>query len=298
MDYNNIGKFIQEKRKEKGLTQKELANILGVTDKAVSKWERGLGCPDVSLLETLGHTLNVTILEILKGRKIENNQIKENEYIEETIKYTKNNIKNTINKIIIFITISLTFLLLILNIENIISMNKKYEYNFDSKYQEKIKEKVKQIEKNTNIIKKNKGKYEKDDYEKICKILETNLDKIKNIKLINEIGTKKYSLKEIYMLDLDQINIINEIELIKTIEKNSDDKLLQEVITDSLGIQQLLGENTLLKSYEYKLINTTKKDYQLYYNNALYIRTIKLKSTLNTYLYITEQIKKVGEINE
>ena len=42
MNYETIGKFIQSKRKEKGLTQKELAEKLGVTDKAVSKWERGL----------------------------------------------------------------------------------------------------------------------------------------------------------------------------------------------------------------------------------------------------------------
>ena len=53
MNYDKIGKFIQEKRKEKNLTQKELANKLGVTDRAVSKWERGVGCPDVSILEIL-----------------------------------------------------------------------------------------------------------------------------------------------------------------------------------------------------------------------------------------------------
>ena len=51
MNYERIGKFIQEKRKEKGLTQKELAQKLNITDKAVSKWERGLGCPDVSILK-------------------------------------------------------------------------------------------------------------------------------------------------------------------------------------------------------------------------------------------------------
>ena len=76
MNYEKIGKFISEKRKEKGLTQKDLATLIGVTDKAVSKWERGLGCPDVSILEILSECLNVSILEILKGRKIENEIIK------------------------------------------------------------------------------------------------------------------------------------------------------------------------------------------------------------------------------
>ena len=51
MNYDKIGSFIQQKRKDKGLTQKQLAEKLGVTDRAISKWERGQGCPDVSILE-------------------------------------------------------------------------------------------------------------------------------------------------------------------------------------------------------------------------------------------------------
>ena len=101
MNYDKIGKFIQEKRKQQGLTQKELAQKLGVTDKAVSKWERGLGCPDVSILEQLSKTLNVSILEILKGRTIENEMIKVtemNDYVKETVEYSKN---QNINKILL-----------------------------------------------------------------------------------------------------------------------------------------------------------------------------------------------------
>ena len=97
MNYKKIGEFIAQKRKEKKLTQKELASILKVTDKAVSKWERGLGCPDVSILELLAKTLDVSILEILKGRKIENEVIKvteANDYVKETIEYSKNYIKH------------------------------------------------------------------------------------------------------------------------------------------------------------------------------------------------------------
>ena len=92
MNYNKIGNFIAEKRKEKGLTQKELAEKIGVTDKAVSKWERGLGCPDVSILEVLASTLDVSILEILKGRPIENEIIKvteANDYVKESLNYSK-----------------------------------------------------------------------------------------------------------------------------------------------------------------------------------------------------------------
>ena len=55
MDYERIGQYIALKRKEKEMTQKVLAEHLGITDRAVSRWERGLGCPDISLLETLAH---------------------------------------------------------------------------------------------------------------------------------------------------------------------------------------------------------------------------------------------------
>ena len=50
MDHNKVGKLILSLRKEKGLTQKELADAMNLSDRTVSKWERGLGCPDVSLV--------------------------------------------------------------------------------------------------------------------------------------------------------------------------------------------------------------------------------------------------------
>lgn len=69
MDYEKIGKFIYQLRKEKKLTQKDLAESLSVTIQAISKWERGLGCPDVSLLRPLSEELGVSISELLKWRK-------------------------------------------------------------------------------------------------------------------------------------------------------------------------------------------------------------------------------------
>lgn len=64
-----MGRFICQKRKEKGLTQKELASRLGVTDKAVSKWERGNCCPDISLLIPLAKCLGVSTGELLGSDK-------------------------------------------------------------------------------------------------------------------------------------------------------------------------------------------------------------------------------------
>jgi transcriptional regulator with XRE-family HTH domain len=66
---SNMADFIATLRKEKGLTQKDLADQLGVTDKAVSKWERGLNCPDITLLTDLAGILGVTPNELLKGER-------------------------------------------------------------------------------------------------------------------------------------------------------------------------------------------------------------------------------------
>lgn len=65
-----MGKLIVEARKAKGFTQKELAVRLGVTDKAVSKWERGISCPDVGLILPLAELLEVSTSELLSGEKI------------------------------------------------------------------------------------------------------------------------------------------------------------------------------------------------------------------------------------
>lgn len=67
MDIVKIGSFISERRKKCGLTQKELAEKLGVTDKAVSKWENGRGYPDITLLPPISEALNVSVAEILNG---------------------------------------------------------------------------------------------------------------------------------------------------------------------------------------------------------------------------------------
>jgi len=67
MDIVKSGLFIAELRKKKMMTQKELAELLHVTDKAVSKWERGIASPDVQLLPKMSQIFNVSINEILRG---------------------------------------------------------------------------------------------------------------------------------------------------------------------------------------------------------------------------------------
>ena len=67
MDCNKVGILIYALRKEKGMTQKELADLMNISDKTISKWERGNGCPDVSLLTELSNILGVHIEKILTG---------------------------------------------------------------------------------------------------------------------------------------------------------------------------------------------------------------------------------------
>ena len=70
MDNQKLGIFITELRKEKGLTQAQLAQKLNVTDKAVSKWERGVGFPDIKLLEPLADVLDISLLELMKSERL------------------------------------------------------------------------------------------------------------------------------------------------------------------------------------------------------------------------------------
>ena len=68
MDNEKIGKLIYGLRKERNMTQLQLAEILHISDKTVSKWERGQGCPDISLLVDLSRVLGVDMEKLLSGR--------------------------------------------------------------------------------------------------------------------------------------------------------------------------------------------------------------------------------------
>ena len=70
MDQLKIGKFIADCRKRKNLTQMQLAEKLGITDKAVSKWERGVAMPDTSIMLELCNILGISVNELLSGEKI------------------------------------------------------------------------------------------------------------------------------------------------------------------------------------------------------------------------------------
>ncbi|MBQ6895780.1 MAG: helix-turn-helix transcriptional regulator [Oscillospiraceae bacterium] len=77
MDAVKLGTFISEQRKSLGMTQQELAVKINVTDKAVSRWERGKGLPDINIIEPLAQALCVSISELMKSEKISSEYTKE-----------------------------------------------------------------------------------------------------------------------------------------------------------------------------------------------------------------------------
>lgn len=100
MNQEKIGKFILECRKEKKLTQTELAEKLGVTDKSVSNWENGRNMPDLSLFKPLCEILDISINDLISGEKISKDKYQEKleENIITTIDYTNKKVlvKNNI----------------------------------------------------------------------------------------------------------------------------------------------------------------------------------------------------------
>jgi transcriptional regulator with XRE-family HTH domain len=83
MDLKKTGRFISDRRKQNKLTQKDLAEKVGVTDKAVSRWETGRGFPDASFLPALARALGVSISEIVIGERIDLQEKAEDEIMQK-----------------------------------------------------------------------------------------------------------------------------------------------------------------------------------------------------------------------
>ena len=113
MNPDKISKFIYELRKEKGLSQYQLADMIPISRQAVSKWERGKTIPDSSTLIRLSEIFDVSINELLKGERLENNSIKELESTTLSIVDEHNKKKEEMKKIVKAFLISIIVLLFI-----------------------------------------------------------------------------------------------------------------------------------------------------------------------------------------
>lgn len=113
MNQEKIGKFIAKLRKENNMTQQELADKLGITDRAISKWENGRGLPDLSLIKPLCEELSVSINELLAGERLNEEEYKDKveENIMSTIDYTDKKLKKN-KRIFTVIVLVIVFLIM------------------------------------------------------------------------------------------------------------------------------------------------------------------------------------------
>ena len=120
MDPMKTGMIISDARKKLKMTQKDLADKLFVSDKAVSKWERGLCFPDISVLIPLTETLNISLYDLLRGEKVNKEEVEET--LKNTINYSNNELKRKKKKYIIISSISI-FIVVFISIISILVIN-------------------------------------------------------------------------------------------------------------------------------------------------------------------------------
>lgn len=129
MNQEKIGKYIVECRKKKNMTQQELAEKLGVSDRTIGNWENGRNMPDLSLFKPLSEILGISIAELLDGGKIDKNNIayKSEEILTNTINYQTEKIRKKENKYIFFICFLSLIIIIALNVNTIFN-NDSLEY--------------------------------------------------------------------------------------------------------------------------------------------------------------------------
>ena len=310
MNNQKIGEFIKELRKEKGLTQKELSDKLNITDRAISKWERGLSCPDISLLDDLSNILDVSVIEILKGRRLNKDEMINNKELVETMTFTSYTLKNKIRKIIDLISIFIvgfTILLLVFyNAKSFYYAHKKYStlnYTSASVSEIKFDEKVKNVKRKIELIENNKGIYNDEEYTLILELIndmkfltnkeiERKLISKKHIKIedINEFFDNM-SIYDIYGYDgLNYYRNVYKSILKYDIEKY--DNMLKYINFQSIFMNSYLElSDVYYPIYKYGYDSNS----YAYYGN--YIKTL-IEIKYGTYNVILDDIIEVGDINE
>ena len=116
MDQVKIGKFLSDERKAKGYTQKQLSELLGISDKTISKWECGNGFPEASLLLPLCNELEITVNELLTGKRIsqQNYKKKAEENMVNMIREKEENKQKLLLTTMIGVISTITFVTLLL----------------------------------------------------------------------------------------------------------------------------------------------------------------------------------------
>ena len=235
MNQEKIGALIASLRKKQGLTQSELGAKVGVGDRAVSKWERGITCPDISIINELSSILGITSDELLKGEL--------NKEHKEQFKKTKFN-----KKLLLLIPLLLIIIILSIIISN---NNKTYAYTLRSDSPEyDVAGKIIFNKDKTNIIINSIAFNDKKNNEIIIKnyeyIIQNNKDLIlrngyiDDVEFFGELMTIKEYLKSLkinysYDTKIDRQSFLRDGITIEFNFLTEDDKIITKIISISLG---------------------------------------------------------------
>lgn len=297
MDNKKIGNFIRNLRKEIGLTQKELAEKIGVTDRAISKWERGLGCPDISLLEDVAKILNVSILELLKGEHIDNKDGLKDKDLIESMTLSKNMIIDKFKKYFNIFTILIVSLLCVIiafqNFKNMYFVMKKYD--MDNYYVDNSV-KLENLYNKYELILSNQGKYSDEDYTTISshiKIMRKRLNEQHNDQYLN---INNYNYFKILSFYIDHQNFyyiqIDNVDLYEILLKY-DNNIYRNVISYSDTHDRIIKElsNTLF-FLEQPYFNYNILEFEGYVPNIYGI----IRNIYDNEIMLCDDIIKVGEL--
>ena len=295
MNQIKIGKFIAECRKKQNLTQIQLAEKLNITDRAVSKWERGMSLPDISLLQELSDILNINVTELLDGKRSEKKKI-DSEDILNTLKYTEiktmEKHKNNINLIMFSLIVFISLILIIFNLKINYYFYLKYNYNIqDINVGENDIPSISNIENKINKIRNDQGIYSDDDYKIIINILEqmcTNTNFEKESKILSK---TYFEFDEIYDLynDRDMLSYDNIYNILK--KYKIDNKQIEKI---NINIDKYNQKASAINVF----INSKYSYYSNYDDGIGYITYYFLKDKHEVYLDILNMIIKGGKINE
>ena len=265
MDPKKTGTIISDARRKLNMTQKDLADKLYVSDKAVSKWERGLCFPDISVLIPLTENLNISLYDLLRGEKMNKKEVEET--LKNTINFSNNELKRNkkkytiISLIIIFIIVLTGIVTFIINNKNndisgIVDKDTIYDISYYSDYKTSLKstngENIeliimklplnwleRQIEINSDTIKinynvtyKNVVKvYDDEDYVKeaiinIASVIFTTVSDVNSVEI--KFNDYRYSITKEILQETYSITNFEEV-----IEKEKWDKLItRKLISD------------------------------------------------------------------
>ena len=298
MNCDKIGKFIATSRKKKGLTQIELADKLNITDRAVSKWERGKGCPDISLLEDLSKILDVSIIELLKGEKKKENKSLEKEELLYSMNYAKESTKmkmyKTISNVIVTLITVIILTIVFNNLKISVFFNHHYYPNvmfIDDAGAGTVEQLFSNIEKKIELIKKDTINYSNDELNQIITIIEKDLDE--ELKFYNK---DYYTFNDIKKIVYKKSNGVNDIMKItgysmsyKTIALNND---IWSYVNSFYSYEREL-QYFVNNCYKYNYYYDYNKDESIGNQTAQYFY-----DKYYIYSLVLDELIKVGEVDE